>query len=143
MYRFKRPWRDGRTAVVFSPQEFISRLAALNPPFRVHLLRNHGVLAPNASWLPYILPLAVGVDDSTKSPNYSWAELMKRVFDMDVLLCECGGRLVFIASIMEREAIQAILKAQGLPADPPEVAPAPQLDFDEQWGHESDHWDAA
>jgi hypothetical protein len=103
---------------------------------------------PNASWRPYIVPAPIAANDDdgdpgVKSPNYSWAELMKRVFDMDVLLCECGGRLVFIASIMEREAIQAILKAQGLPADPPEVIPAPQLDFDEQWGHDSEHFDAA
>ena len=148
VYRFKRPWRDGRTAVVFSPQEFIGKLAALIPPFRVHQLRYHGVLAPNASWRPYIVPVPIAANDDdgdagAKSPNYSWAELMKRVFDMDVLLCACGGRLVFIASIMEREAIQAILKAQGLPADPPEVAPAPQLDFHEQWGDDSEHFDAA
>ena len=38
---------------------------------------------------------------------------------------------------------RAAAQAQGLPADPPEVAPAPQLDFHEQWVDHSDHFDAA
>ena len=47
-----------------------------------------------------------------------WAELLKRVYDIDALACPCGGRLRFIALITEKETAQTILKAMGLPAGP-------------------------
>ena len=42
------PWRDGTTHVVMSPLVFLQRLAALVPRPRLHLIRFHGVAAPNA-----------------------------------------------------------------------------------------------
>ncbi len=44
----KTPWRDGTAHLVLSPLEFLQRLAALVPRPRLHLIRYHGVLAPNA-----------------------------------------------------------------------------------------------
>ncbi len=41
-------WRDGTTHLVMSPLEFMQRLTALVPWPRSHLIRFHGVLAPNA-----------------------------------------------------------------------------------------------
>ena len=43
----KRPLRDGRTALAFTPIDFLRRLATLIPPPRRHLTRYHGVFAPN------------------------------------------------------------------------------------------------
>ena len=43
-----------------------------------------------------------------------WADLMKRVFKIDVLRCPCGGRLRFVAAIFEPTAIQAIIAAVHL-----------------------------
>jgi len=45
VYQLKRRWRDGTTAFVFEPEEFVARLAALVPPPRSHLVRYAGVLA--------------------------------------------------------------------------------------------------
>jgi hypothetical protein len=42
----KTPYRDGTTHVVFEPEDFIARLAALVPKPRAHLTRYHGVFAP-------------------------------------------------------------------------------------------------
>ena len=57
--------------------------------------------------------------------NYTWAFLMKRAFQADVLKCgDCGGRLRFIACITKPEAITAILRHLGLPETPPEIAHA-------------------
>ncbi len=39
-----------------SPLEFMQRLAALVPRPRLHLIRFHGVLAPNARRRPEIIP---------------------------------------------------------------------------------------
>jgi len=41
--------RDGTTHLVMTPLEFLQHLAALVPRPRLHLIRFHGVLAPNAA----------------------------------------------------------------------------------------------
>ena len=54
-----------------------------------------------------------------------WQELLKRVHDIDALRCvRCGGRLEFIAVILDETAAHDILVSLGLPADKPEVARA-------------------
>ena len=54
--KLKSPWRDGTTHLVMSPLEFMQRLAALVPRPRLHLIRFHGVLAPNAKLRAQIVP---------------------------------------------------------------------------------------
>jgi Putative transposase len=44
--QLKSPYKDGTTHVVMEPLEFMERLAALVPRPRLHLIRFHGVLAP-------------------------------------------------------------------------------------------------
>ena len=58
----------------------------------------------------------------------SWAELMRRVWALDVLACpRCGGRMRIIAAISGREAKDAILECLGLPSRaPPVTAPEAQ-----------------
>src|SRR5207247_1710821 len=58
LYRLKRPWRDGTTAVLFEKQDFMAKLAVLVPAPRAHLTRYHGLLAPAAVWRPLIIPTA-------------------------------------------------------------------------------------
>ncbi len=54
---------------------------------------------------------------------YTWAELMRRVFERDVLECgRCQGRLTLVATITEPSVIQAMLECIGLPARPPPLA---------------------
>ena len=48
LYRLKRPWRDGTSAVIFERQDFMAKLAVLVPVPRAHLTRYHGVLGPAA-----------------------------------------------------------------------------------------------
>ena len=54
--KLKTPWRDGTTQLVMSPLEFMQRLAALVPRPRLHLIRFHGVLAPNAKRRSLVVP---------------------------------------------------------------------------------------
>ena len=56
MLQLKSPYKDGTTHVVMSPMEFMERLAALVPRPRLHLIRFHGVLAPNAKLRSKIIP---------------------------------------------------------------------------------------
>ena len=46
----KRPFRDGTTHLTFTPEDFLSRLAALVPRPRANLTRYHGVFAPAHPW---------------------------------------------------------------------------------------------
>ncbi|MBW2281154.1 MAG: transposase [Deltaproteobacteria bacterium] len=55
----------------------------------------------------------------------SWADLMRRVFAIDVLECPaCGGRMRVIAAIEDPRVIRAILECLGLPARAPPTAKA-------------------
>jgi hypothetical protein len=54
--KLKTPWRDGTTHLVMSPLEFMQRLAALVPRPRLHRIRFHGVLAPNAKLRALVVP---------------------------------------------------------------------------------------
>ncbi len=92
------------------PLEFMQRLAALVPRPRLHLICFHGVLAPNAKLRPQIIPSApVNANDKladhgdARPPSaparLRWAQLLKRVFDIDIERCShCGGPLTIIAA---------------------------------------------
>jgi hypothetical protein len=136
--KLKTPWRDGTTHLVMSPLEFMQRLAALVPRPRLHLIRYHGVLAPNARLRPLVVPqepsaqaqaateaaVAAACEAETvqaQPRRISWARLLKRVFDIDMQHCpNCGGgELKIIAAILERPVIEKILSHLGLDPQPP------------------------
>jgi hypothetical protein len=57
---------------------------------------------------------------------WTWAALMRRVLDLDVLACpRCGGRLRRIATVEDPAVVGTILAHLGLlhPADAPGPAP--------------------
>lgn len=56
--------------------------------------------------------------------NYTWAELMKRVWSIDVLQCpRCLGRMRIVAAIHDPDATRKILECLGLPSRAPPLAP--------------------
>ncbi len=135
--KLKTPWRDGTTHLVMTPLEFMQRLAALVPRPRLHLIRFHGVLAPNAKLRPLVVPQGPAETEQSTEPTaaaeceiesaqarpgrISWARLLKRVFDIDMQHCpNCGGgELKIIAAILERPVIEKILTHLGLDPQPP------------------------
>ena len=54
--KLKSPYRDGTTRIVMSPLQLMQRLAALVPRPHLHLIRFHGVFAPNTSSILNKLP---------------------------------------------------------------------------------------
>jgi hypothetical protein len=136
--KLKTPWRDGTTHLVMSPLEFMQRLAALVPRPRRHLIRFHGVLAPNAKRRALVVPQVPEAPEQAAKPaecdancahhrpvRLSWAKLLKRVFDLDLEHCpNCGGELKVIAAILEQPVIEKILTHLGLQARAPPRAPA-------------------
>jgi hypothetical protein len=94
---------------VMSPLEFMQRLAALVPRPRLHLIRSHGVLAPNAKLRPMVVPQEPATDEEPASEaataaecdiehapalpgRIGWARLLKRVFDRQAALPELRRR---------------------------------------------------
>jgi len=66
--------------------------------------------------------------------SYSWAELLARIFLIDVLECPmCQGRMKIISTIKDPEVIHRILEHLGLPTEVPSPAPArsPQLELED------------
>jgi hypothetical protein len=121
-YELKTPWRNGTTHVIFEPLDFISRLVALVPKPRVNLTRFYGVFAPNSEYRAKITPARRGsrkechsADDVDQTPaekraSMTWAQRLKRVFNIDIETCdECGGDVRVIASIEDPAVIRAIL----------------------------------
>ena len=103
---------------------------------RLHLIRFHGVLAPNAALRSQIVP-----GEADQAPNtadgdgerssastrtrLSWAQLLKRVFAIDITTCpQCGGTLTLLAAIEDPTVISKILTHLGLPSRAPPKAPA-------------------
>ena len=135
-YRLKTPWRNGTTHVIFEPQELMERLAVLVPAPRLNLTRFHGVLAPAAKWRASIVPAppvetppvcgcGESEDAKKRRPNYEWAALMARVFELDVLECgNCKGRLRILTAIHPPENTRKILECLGLPTRAPPRKPA-------------------
>jgi len=61
----------------------------------------------------------------TRPNHYAWADLLRRTFAIDVLVCpECGGRLRLLATIDDSAVIEKILRHLGLRVEPPAPAPA-------------------
>ena len=106
---------------------------------RIHLTRFFGCLAPHAKIrsqivpapLPVRSPAASGIEDRAvaaserPAPAQRWAELLARVFGIDMQKCvDCGGPLKVVSAILEPNAIRSILTHLRLPDKPPDLAPA-------------------
>jgi Putative transposase len=128
LYHFRRPWRDGSTALVL---ELLERLAALVPPPRRPLLAYHGLLAPRARWRSTIVPPPAPddarADAGARSPRrWTWARLLHRVFAIEVLVCDrCGGPRRILGAVIDPPAVRRGLVALGLAATPPPGQPVP------------------
>jgi hypothetical protein len=116
-------YRDGTTHVVFEPLDFMARLAALVPPPRAHLIRYHGVFAPNSRYRAHVTPAKRGPGRKTPALDepkdrtgaerraaMTWAQRLKRVFNIDLEICQhCGGAVQIIACIEDPLIIEKIL----------------------------------
>ena len=151
LLQLKTPWRDGTSHLLFTPSEFIEKLAAITPPPRAHLVRWAGVFAPNSPFRKEITlkpEIKKGFEfrsenkDQKAIKNYSWSKMLEKVFKIDVSTCEsCGADMVAVCSIMKRESIIRYLKHINIDYDPPERSPPGlyqgEFDFDQTLEHQT------
>ena len=122
-YELKTPYNDGTTHVIFEALDFIAKLVALVPKPRVHLTRFHGVFAPHSKYRAWVTPARRGQGkkgqaaqqqpDQTpaeRRASMTWAQRLKRVFNIDIETCSvCAGAVKIIASIEDPAVINKIL----------------------------------
>lgn len=131
--------------------EFLARFARLIPPARRHLVRYHGALAPRSPLrsavtraareeVPYgellegvpvagISAAIAGAErvlrKAASSAAKSWAACLRRVFEVDPLLCpSCAAEMVPIAVISQDAELVRLLAHLGLPTEFPKTNPA-------------------
>ena len=155
-YELKKAWRDGTRFVTLDPYELIARICAMVPPPRFHMIRFHGVLAPNsalreqvvASARPYVPPHENTAPNPVQLPLFGkhfeqsdadvrdkrrkpWAWLLRHVFAIDVSVCpECAGPMKWREVALTADAIRRGLARAGLSARGPPTrkrAPLGQL----------------
>ena len=132
-YQLRRPSHTGQTHVVLEPVAFLRRLAALMPPPRVHMVRFFGVFAPRHAMRREVAALAAsaaataGASLPQPAPrqgaaaHYRWAELLARVFAIDLTRCQrpgCVGTTKVIAEVIDPDVIAKILTHLGLMPEP-------------------------
>ena len=111
----KTPFSDGTSHLALTFDELLQRLCALVPRPGTHRVHYHGILAPAARHRSKVVPepdvepcpeltesddtALLGFDDDSPLRKRRktvrkllWAELLQRVFDLEVLKCpSCGG----------------------------------------------------
>ena len=131
VYKLKTPYRNGTTPIVLDPLDFLSRLASLIPRPKIHLIRFHGVFAPNCKYRSLIVPQSALLEKTSskekkkqkKSCSMAWAKLFKRVFDIDIQTgLKCGGQIKVISAIHNQQLIKRILTHLGENPKVPELA---------------------
>ena len=163
VYTLPRPWPNasGVTELVMAPTEFLKRLAALIPSPGTHMTRYHGVFANRSRFrrrvpappvrertalearvAPPVSPsseAAPADGERSHRQRLSWAQLLARVFLIDVLRCPDVRRPPTDRVVSDGpEGGAADPDASRLPTEAPVVKPArmlaemgPMLEFDD------------
>ena len=159
-YRAKKGAPGSRLELEWKPLEFLARFAKIIPPPRLHLVRYHGALAPNAAlrdavtWaarrrstldeLQEGVPLEglAALTDALKrearkalsAACRAWAACLRRVFEIEPLLCpSCGKEMAAMSAILDGKELVRLLKHLDLPSDFDKTRPArapPEIDFE-------------
>ena len=124
-----RARQPGDPAETFDPAEFLARVIMHIPEPRRHLVRYYGAFSNvsrgkrrrQAEATIGAAPCdAGGAPMARADRNHSrdaralrrsWAQLIKRVYEVDPLLCpKCGGEMRIIAFIIDHDVVDAILR---------------------------------
>ena len=128
----RRAYRDGTTSFLFSPVEFVERLAALVPPPHKNEVSYHGVLAARSRFRSRVVPSATpepsrGVLRKQGPPRREparyqrWADLLWRVFQREAFRCRCGRRMELHAVVLPPATLGVLDSLSGA-RDPPMAA---------------------
>jgi hypothetical protein len=136
-YRHKRA--HPVTGEAFDAQEFLARLLMHVPAPRLHTLRyfaHYSCAARGrrdkddtdpAQGTHSVEVEAAESKAERRRRRRQWAQLIRRIYESDPLLCECGGTLRFVSIITQESVVKQILEhldKVGRPARGPPTLPA-------------------
>jgi hypothetical protein len=124
--------KDGETQK-FDPLDFLALLSSHIPNtsesltryFGHYSSRSRGERLKKAALLPSASVLLSGGEpvEAKKKPSYSWAECLRRMYELDPLKCpKCGNNMRIIAFIRDQHEIENIMRSLHIPksrAPPP------------------------
>jgi len=116
--------------------EFIARITSHIPDKGQVTVRYYGLYANahrgkirKASLSPFVLRLAE--DDLKPGPSKGWAEMIRKVYEIDPMVCpQCGGQMKVVAFITDYQAVDRIidhLKLRFVAEKPPPSYVAEQV----------------
>lgn len=129
-------------ALRFTPEQLVARLAALIPRPGKSLIQYHGVLAPGAHGRAEVVPRLRAVADEVPGRGSTAHvsrprsgrhlvrdELLRRVFEINVLQCPTGGgRLRLVSVILEGLSARRYLTGASRVSELAARPPPPQRD---------------
>ena len=163
-----RPIKGKDGILVWTPLQFLGRLAPIIPPPYLNLVRYAGALGPRSRLRPAVcaaakaavpldrlqsglsrpvLPPCVDavVRKVASAALRAWALCLARVFEVYPLLCGCGGEMKPVSAITSDSELTRLLVHLGLPAGFPRSRPAraPPLPWadDSQIDPRVDRWE--
>ena len=124
IYRLSKKTHTGKTFIQLTPLEFLEKIAALIPIPHRHRRHYHGVFAPNAPLRKLVVAhakqrIGQGIQlsiqkaiDKTKRVSLDWSELIKRIYEVDPLICaKCGQKIKIVSFVTHQAERAAFLEA--------------------------------
>ena len=127
--------RDGiSSARTFSVLEFLAELQMHLPDSFEQTSRFFGIYSSRSRGAEKEKPAPITtpyLPDASAKPSQKWAALMKRVFEIDPLICKrCGWQMKIKSFVTDPREVQSLINSLGLPAataPPPLPICVPQL----------------
>ena len=146
IYQTKRSTGVGENEVLFDPLDFLAAVTSHIPNRGEHLVRYYSYYSSvqrsrrrrqqleKQPLGPIPIPLSDDIA-AAKTARGNWARFIKKVFELDPLLCpDCGGVLKIVSFIEDPRVIRAILMHLALwevpKARPPPVAAGGPVDLE-------------
>ncbi|MFH1096679.1 MAG: transposase, partial [Candidatus Desantisbacteria bacterium] len=131
-----------RNFEIFDPLEWLAAITAQIPDKGAHMIRYYGYYSNKSrgmrkkSGKVEDTPLRIESQQvSSVECRLRWANLIKKIYEIDPLICPaCGGQMKIISFIQEREVIEKILNHLGLldqyTHSPPQKIPSTEIRYE-------------
>jgi hypothetical protein len=121
LYRRKARGRFGGAQTTFDPMDFLARLLMHIPQPKLHTVRYYGEYSSvararrrakqgeadkEASSPEAALPSAA----ERRRLRRAWAQMIRRIYEVDPLTCRCGAQLRILSFILEPRVVTKILR---------------------------------
>jgi len=140
LYRRKAQSRFGDSPTAFDPMDFLARLLMHIPQPRLHTVRYYGAYASivRARRRAEQGGLEAGrfrdpASEDSGMPSAAerrrlrraWAQLIRRIYEVDPLICRCGAQMRILAFILDPHDVTRILRHIDHESTAHERAPPP------------------